>query len=300
MKKTLLYIALAATMAVSCSKSELTPPKPGEETMTLNKSSVSLEYLKRDTLKVTTPGVDQSKIEWSLYPEDTKVAVLVKGNIIVARKKGTCQVIGRSADGKVASCTVNVTTEEYVQLSEILIEYNGKIYCKADTIYYNPCQVTEFKVVGYKPDNATHPVIRKTEIFDSRNEANNIGNRTRWPGSEGSFWGYANYIENKDISNMKGCIGKDEINYKFIFPQNVYRGSFYYFKFLPKAFPDDILLTEEEEEFKLDMEVRDYCQYEINPYMDKTGIWGGVGDYDYIASKHKMNVNSGMLKTQNE
>lgn len=318
---TLMIISAFISLCVlSCSKSELTPPTLGQETMKLNKSSVSLEYCKRDTLKVMTAGVDQSKVKYSLYPKESDVVQLA-GNVIIARKRGTCQVIAESEDGKVATCNVTVTTEEYVRITELIIEVNGAPMSSKDTLRSKEYQTVDIRVVGYKPANATNPVIKKTELWNDDRTTSSMGpNQQRVDGNYGNsyddditlrykIWTDAKFYDNTSLNLFKGNIDKKEVKIKFDTPEyNDYYiepdGSVsgcpdyvhYYFKFRFEAFPEDIVLTEEEQKFKNEMEKYDWCKSEINPRTWKEmTLWSAEEhkfvDYDYIAGKHKMCVN---------
>ena len=306
--------AFMSLCVLSCSKSELTPPTPGQETMKLNKSSVSLEYCKRDTLKVMTAGVDQSKVKYSLYPKESDVVQLA-GNVIIARKKGTCQVIAESEDGKVATCNVTVTTEEYVRITELIIEVNGAPMSSKDTLRSKEYQTVDIRVVGYKPANATNPVIRKTELWND-----NRYYQESYKGNTGNTfddditlkykkWTDTKFYDNTSLYLFKGNIDKKEVKIKFDTPEywsdtinpdgsSKYNPDYnnYYFKFLFEAFPNDIVLTEEEQKLKNEMERYDWCRKEVNSETSKTAKWGGIDGlpsvgYDYIAGKHKMCVN---------
>ena len=318
---TLMIISAFMSLCVlSCSKSELTPPTPGQETMKLNKSSVSLEYCKRDTLKVMTAGVDQGKVKYSLYPKESNVVQLA-GNVIIARKKGTCQVIAESEDGKVATCNVTVTTEEYVRITELIIEVNGAPMSSKDTLRSKEYQTVDIRVVGYKPANATNPVIRKTELWDDDRTTSSMGpNQQRVDGNYGNIfldditlrykkWTDSKFYDNTSLNLFKGNIDKKEVRIKFDTPEywsdtmnpdgtsrQAPDYNNYYFKFRFEAFPEDIVLTEEEQKFKNEMEIYDWCKAEVNPRTWKEMKLGGIDgyqsvDYDYIAGKHKMCVN---------
>lgn len=312
---TLMIISAFMSLCVlSCSKSELTPPTPGQETMKLNKSSVSLEYCKRDTLKVMTAGVDQSKVKYSLYPKESDVVQLA-GNVIIARKRGTCQVIAESEDGKVATCNVTVTTEEYVRITELIIEVNGNPMSSKDTLQSKEYQTVDIRVVGYKPANATNPVIRKTELWNDNRyfykpENGNLGNSFDYDITlKYKKWTDAKFYDNTSLNLFKGNIDKKEVRIKFdtpkyssgtVNPDGSSRQdpdyNNYYFKFLFEAFPEDIVLTEEEQKFKNEMEKYDWCRLEVNAGTSRTVKWGAIDgyksvDYDYVASKHKMCVN---------
>lgn len=306
--------AFMGLCVLSCSKSELTPPTPGQETMKLNKSSVSLEYCKRDTLKVMTAGVDQNKVKYSLYPKESDVVQLA-GNVIIARKKGTCQVIAESEDGKVGTCNVTVTTEEYVKITELIIEVNGAPMSSKDTLRSKEYQTVDIRVVGYKPANATNPVIRKTELWNDNRyfyepENGNLGNTFDDDITlKYKKWTDTKFYDNTSLYLFKGNIDKKEVKIKFDTPEywsytmnpdgsSAYGPDYnnYYFKFLFEAFPDDIVLTEEEQKLKNEMERYDWCKKEVNAGTSRTAKWGGIDglpsvDYNYIASKHKMCVN---------
>ena len=312
---TLMIISAFMSLCVlSCSKSELTPPTPGQETMKLNKSSVSLEYCKRDTLKVITAGVEQSKVKYSLYPKESNVVQLV-GNVIIARKKGSCQVIAESEDGKVATCNVTVTTEEYIRITELIIEVNSNPMSSKDTLRSKEYQTVDIRVVGYKPANATNPVIKKTELWnDNRlyqeSYKGNTGNVFRDDITlQYKKWTDTKFYDNTSLNLFKGNINKKEVKIKFDTPE-YWSGTInsdgtsrqvpdynnYYFKFRFEAFPEDIVLTEEEQKLKNEIEKYDWCSVEVNAGTSKTMKWGAIDgyqsvDYDYVASKHKMCVN---------
>ena len=91
----ILMILLAAA-ALSCEKSgpenpdPVTPPVPGENTLDVDKTDISLCYLERDTINV--PGVEAENVEWNIAEGGDEIITL-KGNVVIGRRKGEATVV---------------------------------------------------------------------------------------------------------------------------------------------------------------------------------------------------------------
>lgn len=146
-----------------CSSSDdVTPAGPSDPekiTLKMNRSEIFLKYLQRDTLLVE--GMDMSQVTWHVAEGDSCVTML--GNVVVARRKGTAKIMAKAGEewGKV---DVNVTSEEYIPVKEIVYEINGHRFCTSDTAYWQGGTMLEVKCIGCEPSNATHTVIKRFYI----------------------------------------------------------------------------------------------------------------------------------------
>lgn len=191
----ILMILLAAA-ALSCEKSgpenpdPVTPPVPGENTLDVDKTDISLCYLERDTINV--PGVEAENVEWNIAEGGDEIITL-KGNVVIGRRKGEATVVA-SYNGESAAIKVTVTTEEYIPVEKLIWELNGQRVESVNDENTGPSvgkpfeygfnQTTgewkwplctfpenapriprgeklEVRFIGYEPENASCPVLSK-------------------------------------------------------------------------------------------------------------------------------------------
>ncbi|MBQ7772479.1 MAG: hypothetical protein IJ383_00190 [Bacteroidales bacterium] len=166
-------------LAASCEKSEPDngiPDDPSENTLSLKKTSASLEYLQVMTLGDIAPA----GAVWSVV-EGKDVIVSVFNDTLVARGKGTAKLMAQLGEEK-GVMTVTVNSDEYIPVRTLKLQVNGKqvVTLSVDSmrnIVYNDDVVNTFevfqheavkevKVVGYEPANATCPAIEKVYYYD--------------------------------------------------------------------------------------------------------------------------------------
>ena len=168
------FFFAAVVLFAACEKSELEndmPDNPSENTLSLKKTSVSLEYLQVMLLKDVAP---QGAV-WSVVEGKDNV-VSVFNDTLVARGKGTAKVMAQLGEQK-GVMMVTVNSDEYIPVKTLKLEVNGKqiVTLSNDSlskIVYSEEVINsmavlqseaikEIKVVGYEPANATCPYIEE-------------------------------------------------------------------------------------------------------------------------------------------
>lgn len=168
------FFFAAVVLFAACEKSELEndmPDNPSENTLSLKKTSASLEYLQVMLLKDVAP---QGAV-WSVVEGKDNV-VSVFNDTLVARGKGTAKVMAQLGEQQ-GVMMVTVNSDEYIPVKTLKLEVNGKqiVTLSNDSlskIVYSEEVINsmavlqseaikEIKVVGYEPANATCPYIEE-------------------------------------------------------------------------------------------------------------------------------------------
>lgn len=168
------FFFAAVVLFAACEKSELEndmPDNPSENTLSLKKTSASLEYLQVMLLKDVAP---QGAV-WSVVEGKDNI-VSVFNDTLVARGKGTAKVMAQLGEQK-GVMMVTVNSDEYIPVKTLKLEVNGKqiVTLSNDSlskIVYSEEVINsmavlqseaikEIKVVGYEPANATCPYIEE-------------------------------------------------------------------------------------------------------------------------------------------
>lgn len=164
------FLFVTAIMLLSCSVSpdEWKLPDPDDNeawTLEMNKSSISLKYLQRDTLMVK--GVDTSQVKWQVMEGDSCVTML--GNVVVGRRKGTAKIAAKAGE-EFGIVTVDVTSEEYVRVDDVIFEVDGQPYIhkdgtvdqrkgmrfrNEDTVNVFHTEKVTVRILGVEPANAS-------------------------------------------------------------------------------------------------------------------------------------------------
>lgn len=159
-------MAVIGTMAMGCAKEEI-PSNPKENTLKLEKTSLSLKYLQMEKIAVTEAGVDNSSVQWEVI-EGNEIVSIINGNTIVGRKIGKAKILARMGEKK-AIVEANVTSQDYIPVEEIIFNINGEIVSSKDDIkIWQNYELMNIKVVGYKPENASYANIASVTILEDR------------------------------------------------------------------------------------------------------------------------------------
>ena len=161
MRKIIMCTLLALFMC-SCSQDKelIAPGIPQQNTLPLSKTTLSLNYLQRDTLDF--PGyIDDSRVVLKAIDGDTCVTII--GNVVVGRRKGNATILAKYEDMS-SIISVNVQTEEYIPIENLICNINGDEY-KSDSLpSWQCCQLLNIKLKEVKPANATVQEVNDIEI----------------------------------------------------------------------------------------------------------------------------------------
>lgn len=211
-------------LCIACSKDETNiskPETPEEEPLELAAEIISLNYLQTLSLQEMGP----SGSVWSIAQGEDSVVSLFN-DTLVARGKGKARVTARLGN-RSAEMKVTVTHDEFIPVKELELEINGikritisndslaKMAFTHNNISLMECfhdeAVKEIRIIGYKPENATMPVVeRVTYVPLIWNNTLSDGWRLQQRNNnEGGEMLEHIHCFNGSLNNLQGEIGKN-------------------------------------------------------------------------------------------
>lgn len=127
------------------------PSKPAKGTLTLNKTSLTLEVGRQEYLTATfNPSSAQESVTWT--SSDTSVATVSSSGRVVAEKEGAVIITASTKSGLKATCTV-IVTEKAIDVSSVRLDKSSISLMVGSS---------ETLAVTVLPDNATDKTVTWT------------------------------------------------------------------------------------------------------------------------------------------